>query len=157
MTAQNWRSFQVSLPGSCLRQWLRTWLKGTFLGKRYPAYPHDSEARIVFTPLPLSYHGDVCVDVGGGDQGTFSCSCFLCTPLPSPGVQASLPGTRCPARGTGCQEKEKTILKYLSAHSLWKFRIMWLNRTCEINLLTSPRGRHEYFEWQGTHVPEGHC
>ena len=77
-----------------------------------------------------------------------SCAlCLLWAPLPTPGVQASLPGTRCQARGTGCQEREKTILKYLSAHPFRKFRIMWLSRTYEINLPTSPRGGHQPLAW----------
>ena len=103
--------------------------------------------------LPLFSHpchspamGTCALMLGVGIKELSRALCLLCAPLPSPGVQASLPGTRCQARGTGCQEKEKTILKYLSAHSFWKFRIMWLSRACEINLLTSPRGRHEYLE-----------
>ena len=135
----------MSLPVSCLRKLLCTRLEGAVWRKRYPGYLHDSQAPIVSAPLPFFHLGDVCVDVRGGSEELACVLCLLCAPLPSPGVQASLPGTRCHTWGTGRQEGEKTTLKYPSACPLWKLRIMWLNKTYEINLPVSQRRGHQPF------------
>lgn len=61
-------------------------------------------------------------------------------------------GYRLPCQGPGvkhgalsAEKEKKTILKYPSACPLWEFRIMWLSRTYEINLPTSPGGRQRPF------------
>lgn len=81
------------------------------------------------TPATLLPRGRVHWCWGWGSRN-FLVLFVCCVPHSHPqGYRLPCQGTRCQARGTGCQEKEKTILKYLSAHSFWKFRIMWLSRT----------------------------
>lgn len=145
MIAQNWESFQVSLPVSGLRQLLRTRLEGAFLEKAYPAYPMTHRFPLFLHPCHSSTWGCVCWCVGW-DRGTFLGSLFTVRPTPIPRGTGFLARDQVSSMGHwALRRRKKTILKYPSACPLWEFRIMWLSRTYEINLPTSPGGRRRPF------------
>jgi disulfide bond formation protein DsbB len=75
------------------------------------SYPMTQRSHCV-PPPPVSLHHGMCVLTWEGGRRNFLMP-FVCytAPLPSPGVQASLPGTKCQTWGTECQQREKTILK----------------------------------------------
>lgn len=124
----------------------RTWLKGTF-GETLSCLPMTHGSHCFHTPATLLPRGRALM-LGWGSKESSVLFVCRCAPLPIPRVQGfPLPGDQVSGKGHWMPRKRKKYLKIpLPTHFGNSESCGWER---DINLLTSPRGRHEYFGMTG--------